>query len=381
MRLLILNYEYPPLGGGAGRCSQYQAEGLARLGYEVSVITTWFEGEKEIEEGDHLKLIRLKSRRKKAFRSNPLEMFSWALKTYRYIRKNKLYLHTDLVLAHFSLPGGIVALPMYMLNKVPYIIISHGQDIPWFSPKELFFYHLIFYLPIKWICSRASKVTVLSQQRLNELDKLTATKHHSKHHIIPNGCDIGFFTPPESEKERDTLRILFVGRLTRQKDPFTLLNAVQDLSNSGTPFLLEIVGDGPLRRKMESFVKNHQLKMQVRFSGWISREELREKYRSAHLLLITSVDEGQSLAMMEAIASGLYLISTKVSGSESLIHEKVSGEYIPFGDPQELAHRLEAYYKEKLLEFHSVPDRILQELRQSISWDHYVHAYDRIIQA
>lgn len=380
MNLLILNYEYPPLGGGAGRCSLYQAEGLARLGHDVTVLTTWFEGEKEIEERDHFRLIRLKSRRKKAFRSNPVEMLSWAMKTFRYIKRNRLYLNADLVLAHFSVPGGLVALPTKMLYKVPYIVISHGQDIPWFSPKELFFYHLIFYLPIKWICSSASRVTVLSEQRLNELNRLTAPRHHSKHHIIPNGCDVGFFTPPDSDKEGESLRILFAGRLTRQKDPFTLLKAAKLLSNSGTPFSLEIVGDGPLRPKMESKVKNHQLQRLVNFSGWISREELREKYRNAHLLLITSGDEGQSLAMMEAIASGLYLFTTPVSGSESLIHASVNGEYIPFGEAQEIATRLEAFYKEKVISNYKIPDQILQELRETISWDHYVKAYDRIIQ-
>ncbi len=381
MRLLILNYEYPPLGGGAGRCSMYQAEGLARLGHEVTVITTWFEGEEEREEHDHFKLIRLKSRRKKAFRSNPLEMTSWAIQTSRYIRKNKLHLHTDLVLAHFSLPGGMVALPLRIRHKVPYIIISHGQDIPWFSPRELFFYHLVFYLPIRWICSRASKVTVLSQQRLHELNRLTRLRHHSKHHLIPNGCDIDFFTPSGGDKEHDRLRILFAGRLTSQKDPFTLLKAIQALHSSGTPFSLEIVGDGPLRKKMESFVATHKLQKVVSFSGWISREELREKYRSAHLLLICSRDEGQSLAMMEAMASGLYLFTTPVSGSESLIREGINGEYIPFGDAQEIGVQLESYYRTKASNQYRVPDDILQELRETISWNHYVNAYDRIIQA
>ncbi len=381
MKLLILNYEYPPLGGGAGRCSQYQAEGLANLGHEVTVITTWYKGEKEIEEHENLKLIRVNSRRNLAFRSNPIEMFSWAIKTFGYIRKNKVHEHTDLVLAHFSIPGGLVALPVHRLFKVPYIIISHGQDIPWFSPKELFLYHLIFYLPIRWICSRASKVTVLSQQRLKELNRLTAPRHHSKHQIVPNGCDIGFFTPPETNKEKELLRILFVGRLTRQKDPFTQLRTMQILSQSDIPFSLEIIGDGPLRKKMESYVRAHQLHKQVKFSGWVSREELSNKYRRAHLLLITSIDEGQSLAMMEALASGLYLLTSPVSGSESLIHDKINGEYIPQGNPQEIAIRLEAFYREKVLKQYRIPEDILKELRQSISWDHYVNAYNRLIQA
>ena len=380
MRLLILNYEYPPLGGGAGRCAKYQAEGLANLGHDVTVITTWFEGEKEIEERDHFKLIRLKSWRRKAYRSNPLEMFSWAVKTFRYIRRNKLYLQTDLNLAHFTLPGGMVALPMKLLYKTPYYIVSHGQDIPWFSPKELFLYHLLFYLPIRWICSLASKITVLSQQRLDDLNRITFPKNRSKNLIIPNGCDVSFFTPPKKKKEKEMLRILFVGRLTVQKDPFTLLCAIHFLSATLTPFSLEILGDGPLRRKMVTYVRNHHLDSYVKFSGWVSREELREKYRSAHLLMVTSRDEGQSLAMMEAISSGLYLVTTPVSGSETLIHEDINGEYIPFGTPLVIAPRLKAFYKEKVLKQYRIPGPLLQELRETISWDHYVNAYDRIIQ-
>lgn len=63
MKLLILNYEYPPLGGGAGVITQNIAEGLSKLGHEISVVTTWFQGEKEVEiVNDNLKIIRLKSK-------------------------------------------------------------------------------------------------------------------------------------------------------------------------------------------------------------------------------------------------------------------------------------------------------------------------------
>lgn len=380
MRLLILNYEYPPLGGGAGRCTKFQAEGLADHGHDVTVITTWFKGEMEIEERDRLKLIRLKSRRRSVYRSNPLEMFSWAVKTFHYIRREKLYQNTDLLLAHFSIPGGMVALPLNLLHKTPYFIISHGQDIPWFSPKELFLYHLIFYLPIKWICSRASRITVLSQKRLNDLNRMTGSKQESKNLVIPNGCDIGFFTPNKGSKEMDKLKILFVGRLTVQKDPFTLLESIRILSGTPTPFSVEIVGDGPLRKKMESYVEIHELENWVTFPGWVTRDELREKYRSAHLLLITSHDEGQSLAMLEAISSGLYLVTTPVSGSESLVEENINGNYISFGKSDQIATVLAAYYKEKMLANYQVPEEVLQRLRENISWDHYVSAYDRIIQ-
>jgi len=380
MRLLILNYEYPPLGGGAGRCSKYQAEGLAGLGYEVCVITTWFTGEAEREERDHFRLIRLRSRRKKIFRSNPMEMTSWALHASRYIRKHDLHKQTDLVLAHFSLPGGMVALPLDLSHGLPYMIISHGQDIPWFSPRELFLYHLVFYLPIRWICSRASLVSVLSQRRLRDLKNLTSSKHHAKYQIIPNGCDIDFFSPSVVEKDPSELRMVFAGRLTRQKDPFTLLRTARSLLAARVPFSIEILGDGPLRRKMESYVKQHQLEGSVHFAGWVTREVVREKYRRAHLLLVTSRDEGQSLTMMEALATGLYLFTTPVSGSEFLIQEGVNGTFIPEGDPEAIAGMLSRHFREKIAKRYRIPEETLQSLRESISWDGYIMAYHRIIQ-
>lgn len=379
MKLLILNYEYPPLGGGAGRCTKYQAEGLAALGHEITVITTWYTGENEIEDNSNFKLIRLKSRRNKAYQSNPVEMVSWAIKTYQHISREKLYLNTDLILAHFTLPGGMVALPVKLFYKIPYLIISHGQDIPWFSPRELFLYHLMFYLPIKWICSRASHITVLSQQRLAELNNITRRKYRYKNHIIPNGCDTAFFTPSTEGKNMDSFRILFIGRLTLQKDPFTMLKAMRNLSGSEIPVHLEIIGDGPLKKKMEKFVRNHHLERKVTFWGWMSREALRKKYQNAHALAVTSRDEGMSLAMMEALSSGLYLFTTRVSGSEPLIRENINGNFIPYNDPEQLATILKSFYLEKIVNQYRIPDQVHRELRNAISWDHYVKAYDQLI--
>lgn len=68
MRLLILNYEYPPLGGGAGVITQKIAEGLAKKGHQITVVTTWFEGQSEDSSSDNLRIMRLKSRRKKNLR-------------------------------------------------------------------------------------------------------------------------------------------------------------------------------------------------------------------------------------------------------------------------------------------------------------------------
>ena len=96
-------------------------------------------------------------------------------------------------------------------------------------------------------------------------------------------------------------------------------------------------------------------------------------------MIMTSRDEGQSLAMMEAMATGLYLFTTPVSGSEPLIREGINGTYIPVGKAVEIASKLAFFHREKVTNAYRIPEKVLQETRGSISWDHYVKAYAQII--
>ena len=99
MNILILNYEYPPLGGGAGVVSKYHAEGLARSGHKVTVLTAWYEGEKEEETIGNLRIIKLKSKRKYTYKSTPDEWLSWIRKSKQflsvYLKELKTYAHVN----------------------------------------------------------------------------------------------------------------------------------------------------------------------------------------------------------------------------------------------------------------------------------------------
>ena len=88
MKLLVLNYEYPPLGGGAGVICKNIAEGLASLGHDITVLTTYYDGTETtcIENG--VRVIRLKSRRKDIFQSNVREMLSWMITARRFLKKH-----------------------------------------------------------------------------------------------------------------------------------------------------------------------------------------------------------------------------------------------------------------------------------------------------
>jgi glycosyltransferase involved in cell wall biosynthesis len=338
MKILILNYEYPPLGGGAGVVSGYHADGLAILGHTVSVCTTWFTGEKTFEKKGNLSVYKLKSRRKYIYKSNPLEWISWIQKAKQFLNIHLKENNYDYCFAHFALPGGEVARFLKKKFNLPYAIVSHGQDIPWFFPRQMFKYHFVTYFWIKQICKNADKLILLTQAMKNNADRFMG-RLSFKGIIIPNGCDTNTFYPDYTKRGKQ-LKVLFIGRLVRQKDPFTLLEAVKIIKRKGfNDFTVHILGDGPLKVKMENYIKRNKLSEIIQMKGWVNKNELLEEFQSAHIQIITSKAEAMSIAALESLAAGLYIISTPVSGNTDIIKQNINGEFFKFGNAKELAEK------------------------------------------
>jgi glycosyltransferase involved in cell wall biosynthesis len=360
VELLILNYEYPPLGGGAGAMTQTLAEGLAGHDHIVTVVTTWFKGEDEVSEKGNLKIIRLKSKRKFTYRSNPQEMVSWIFKSKSFLKTYCLSHHFDHCLANFSIPGGETALFLKRKFNIPYIIISHGHDIPWFFKKQMFWYHLFTYFRVRKICRNSEKLVLLTELMKKNADKFMGEKHKEKNCIIPNGYDNSLFYPDYTKRNK-VFTVVFCGRLVEQKDPMTFLKALQILFLNKIDFKAEIYGDGVLRKQMEEFVRNNNLMTKVNFKGWVNKEELANAYRKAHVFVSTSHEEGMSIAILEAIASGLYTFATPVSNNVSIITNLQSGEIFNCGDIQSLAQKLQDYYENKFLKNFQILEKVLEE--------------------
>lgn len=378
MKILLLNYEYPPLGGGAGICSRYEAEGLANRGNEVIVITTWFEGKKEIEGNGNLKIIRLKSKRKYEYKSNPIEMLSWVKHAKKYLTQDYKSNDFDVCIANFIIPGGIVAKYLKKKWNLPFIIISHGQDIPFFFPKQMLKYHIVTYFWLRNIVNHSQKLILLTKMIKANADKYLGRKNRRKNIIIPNGCDIDTFKPDYSKKST-IFKIIFVGRLVAQKDPFTFLKALEILSTKNIDFKVDILGDGDLRKKMEQFVATKGLSNHVSFLGWVDKKIMLDSYQSANLQVITSHDEAMSIAALESLSTGQYIISTPVSGNTDVIEEGVNGEFIKFNDYKQLANKIENYYHTKFKNKSRVDNEYLNKFRQKYSWDGIVEEYDKIL--
>ena len=377
MKILILNYEYPPLGGGAGVCSKYEAEGLSVTGNFVTVLTTWFEGENEISETENLKLIRLKSKRKYKYKSNPIEMVSWVKLAKKYSDKNFKTNEFDICIANFAIPGAIVAKHLKITRKIPYIIISHGQDIPFFFPKQMLKYHLITYFWIKNLVKNSEKLILLSNEMKINADKFVGQKNISKNIIIPNGCNTDIFKA-DFAKKSSKFKIIFVGRLVEQKSPFTFLKAIKILKAKNINFSVNILGDGDLRKKMEEFVIKNKISENVNFKGWVTKEEILEEYQSAQLQVISSDDEAMSIAALESLACGLYVISTPVSGNTELIKSNENGAFFDFRNHNQLADKILDFYNSKYLKKFEVDKTKLEIFRKKYDWQNIVCQYNEL---
>ena len=167
--------------------------------------------------------------------------------------------------------------------------------------------------------------------------------------LLPLGVDTTVFRPadPAEAETADAERagrparqtILFAGSLEPVKDPAAMLRVFGRLASDRPGLDLVLVGDGRLRPGLEASIAGTALAGRVRFAGQLRRDEMPALYRSATVLAVTSRHEGQSMVAVEAAASGLPVVGTRVGVLPDLGDGATT---VPVGDEAGLADALAA---------------------------------------
>ncbi len=152
---------------------------------------------------------------------------------------------------------------------------------------------------------------------------------------LPNGVDLEAFRPPE--RLRAPSRALCVARLARQKNLPTLLRALARLPAARRP-RLTLVGDGALRPRLARLAR--RLGVEAEFAGVVPHEDLPSLYAAHDLFLLPSLAEGQSKALLEAMACAMACVVSDCEGNRSLVEDGGSGWLHPARDPEALAETL-----------------------------------------
>lgn len=157
--------------------------------------------------------------------------------------------------------------------------------------------------------------------------------------VIPISCGIDARNYTADLTPRDANRIAFVGRLTTEKQIDVILRAITKL-DPALDVTFDIVGKGDQQRSLERLTEELGLKDRVTFHGRTSDEELRGVLTSASVFAIASIAELQSIATMEAMASGLPIVAADAVALPHLVHDGENGYLFPPGDADALAEKL-----------------------------------------
>lgn len=172
--------------------------------------------------------------------------------------------------------------------------------------------------------------------------------HGMRAHIVPNVVDLARFRPPAAGAQRGA-SILVARHLEALYDNASALRALALLRRSVPNACLTICGEGPERARLEQLAATLQLQDVVNFTGKTSHEQMAALYRQADLLLNPSLADNMPNSVLEAWASGVPVVSTRVGGIPYLIHEGEDGLLVAPGDVASMAQAMQALLTDQAL--------------------------------
>ncbi len=366
MRILLLNYEFPPLGGGAGNATYYLLKEFANdPNIKIDLVTSsvnYFRIER-FSDNINIHFLDIGKKKNLHYQSNK-DLLSYSWKAYWYSKKLMSQTKYDLCHAFFGIPCGYVAMKL----GLPYIVSLRGSDVPFYNKRFHWIDNLILKrLSIK-IWKHAIKV-VANSQKLKELALSSNLKQQIE--VIFNGIDTEKFRPLENKEVIKPIKLISTGRLIKRKGYEYLIEAIANMKE----IELTLVGDGNIKTELEALAK--EKKASINFLGKKDHEEIASLLQKADVFVLPSLNEGMSNSLLEAIAVGLPAIVTDTGGSIELV--KDNGLIISKASPGELRKAILSYVNDKnLINLHSLASRMLAE---KMSWkntsDDYKKIYDK----
>jgi len=183
--------------------------------------------------------------------------------------------------------------------------------------------------------------------------------------VVGNGVDKKLFTPVKEKKKENY--ILYVGRLSYRKGLFDLLESAKQICQN-YDIIFVLVGKGELEGKLKKIIREEKLEDKVVLLGHVGREKLIRLYQNAMVFLISSYYEGLPTVLLEAMACGLPVVATAVSGCVDVVEHRYNGLLIPPKSPEKMTEAITI-----LLEDEELRDMLGKNARKTIeeryTWD------------
>lgn len=343
--MLFVIAEFRPKRAGAELQAERLALALAEQGIAVEILTYQMKGTQRSERVGNVTISRLP-----AFGPDRLWLLGLVPSVFRAVlaRRNRV----DVVHAHQALQPSFGAVEAAAWLGKP-SVVKVGNSGARFdldllaqsSPRPL----------SRWMARRVARRAGCFISLNEDIYRSLLGYGVSEDRIraIPNGVPV---QPAQTEQLRaeareklglplDAVVLVSVGNLHPKKNQAVVLEALARLTAAGSQAILLIVGDGPLRPSLERRASELQLSGQVRFLGSVA--DVLACLYAADVFVLSSLQEGISNALLEAMAIGLPVVATDVPGNSTVVSDGLNGVLVRNGDAEQLAHRLESVLSDK----------------------------------
>jgi len=226
---------------------------------------------------------------------------------------------------HFGTNPAQVAMFAHLLGGIDYSFTVHG-------PEE---FDMPRFLHIREKARHAKFIVAVSSFGRSQLYRHIDYEDWSKVQVVHCGIEPGFYEGA-GRPVKDSNRLVCVGRLCEQKGQLLLIEALYRLKQDGIAVELVLAGDGEMRAKIEFLIELYQLSEDVRITGWISAEQVREEILDSRAVVLPSFAEGLPVVIMEAFALRRPVLSTYIAGIPELVIDSENGWLIPAGSVKSL---------------------------------------------
>jgi glycosyltransferase involved in cell wall biosynthesis len=321
MRILVLNHEFPPIGGGGGRVAKDICRELSKWGYEIKVLTAHIKGLPREEERDGYQVIRLPSLRNQPYKASFLSMTAYVLAGlwtgHRLVRSFK----PEVIHAHFAVPAGALAWVLSRMTGIPYVLTVHLGDVPGGVPEKTGGWFRWIHPFTRAIWRDANRIVAVSEFTR----QLALKKYDVKIQVISNGVDLSTMQPNIIHLNQPP-RIVFAGRFMAQKNPLQLVQTLKGLKQFQWQCVM--IGDGPLMQDIKRAVAESDLEDRFQFTGWIDPQDVLNWFDRSDILFMPSRSEGLPVVGVQALAKGLAIIASQVGGFVDLVDHDKNGYLI-----------------------------------------------------
>lgn len=187
----------------------------------------------------------------------------------------------------------------------------------------------------------AGFVVCVSDHGRSQLMSLVDPRHWDKIEVVHCGVDPGVFAPGPRRDGGGPLEILTVGRAVPVKGQTLLVRALAELGKRGFDAALTVVGDGPGLDELRLMAKELGIESRVRLPGPVGQQEIRDYYERADVFALPSFAEGVPVVLMEAMATGVPVVASRITGVPELVDDGSSGLLVVPGRFDELVGALE----------------------------------------